>query len=90
MGNAIKALSRPMQLDLCIWGQAYVWTWGATVGQSWRIFYDSNPTWSYITSIISINVQYLNYIDFYAHNDMDMMEIGECFECFLGRQTDGQ
>ena len=31
---------------------------------------------SYITSILVQNVQYLDYIDFYAHNDMDMMEIG--------------
>ena len=37
---------------------------------------DAGPTWSYIQSIISINVNYLKYIDFYAHNDMDMMEIG--------------
>jgi len=37
---------------------------------------DSSAEWSYITSIISTNVQYLSYVDFFAHNDMDMMEIG--------------
>lgn len=31
---------------------------------------------SFITSAITTNVQYLDYVDFYAHNDMDMMEIG--------------
>lgn len=35
-----------------------------------------SATWSYITSIIASNVQYLSYVGFYAHNDMDMMEIG--------------
>jgi alpha-galactosidase len=50
-----------------------VWTWGATVGQSWRMSGDSSATWSYITSIINQNVNYLDYIDFYGHNDMDMM-----------------
>ena len=35
-----------------------------------------SATWSYITSIMITNVQHLASIDFYAHNDMDMMEIG--------------
>ncbi|KAG9223651.1 hypothetical protein CCMSSC00406_0008534 [Pleurotus cornucopiae] len=34
------------------------------------------PTWSYITSIININIAHLSSINFFAHNDMDMMEIG--------------
>jgi hypothetical protein len=32
--------------------------------------------WSYIKSIIAINVQHLSSIDFFSHNDMDMMEVG--------------
>lgn len=76
MGDALKAQSNPIQFSLCIWGAANVWTWGATVGQSWRMSGDSSATWSYITSIISSNVLYLDYVTFYAHNDMDMMEIG--------------
>lgn len=39
-------------------------------------FYRS-PTWSYITSIINTNVAHISSIKFGAHNDMDMMEIGE-------------
>ena len=35
-----------------------------------------SATWSYISNIIAINVQYLSSIGFYSHNDMDMMEIG--------------
>ncbi|ETW80921.1 glycoside hydrolase family 27 protein [Heterobasidion irregulare TC 32-1] len=68
--------TNPVQFDLCIWGTANVWEWGARVGHSWRMSGDSSATWSYITSIMTTNVQYLSSIDFYAHNDMDMMEIG--------------
>jgi len=29
--GALAQVSRPIQLDICIWGQADVWTWGARV-----------------------------------------------------------
>lgn len=35
-----------------------------------------SATWSYITSIITTNVAHLSAVNFYSHNDMDMMEIG--------------
>ncbi|OCH95116.1 glycoside hydrolase [Obba rivulosa] len=76
MGAALAAQSNPIQFNLCIWGDANVWQWGARVGHSWRMSGDSTASWSYITSIISTNAQYLSYVDFWAHNDMDMMEIG--------------
>lgn len=76
MTAALAAQSRPVQFNLCIWGTANVWDWGARVGHSWRMSGDAGPTWSYIMSIISINVQHLSSIDFFSHNDMDMMEIG--------------
>ncbi|GLB37677.1 putative melibiase [Lyophyllum shimeji] len=76
MGDALAAQSRPIQYEICIWGQANVWTWGARVGHSWRMSGDASPSWSYITSIIKTNVAHLNYTNFWAHNDMDMMEIG--------------
>jgi alpha-galactosidase len=37
---------------------------------------DASATWSFISSSIATNAQYLSYVNFYAHNDMDMMEIG--------------
>ncbi|KAH9054275.1 glycoside hydrolase [Lactarius vividus] len=76
MGAAIANNDPPMQYDLCIWGDAHVWTWGARVGHSWRMAGDSTPTWEYIKSIMSINVPHLSSVDFFSHNDMDMMEIG--------------
>jgi hypothetical protein len=35
-----------------------------------------SSTWDYIKSIISKNVDHLSSVNFFAHNDMDMMEIG--------------
>ncbi|THU95340.1 glycoside hydrolase [Dendrothele bispora CBS 962.96] len=76
MGAALAKQSRPIQYDLCLWGLANVWTWGARVGHSWRMSFDSSSTWSYIADIMSINVAHLSAVDFFSHNDMDMMEIG--------------
>jgi len=76
MAGALAAQSRPIQLDICIWGTARVWEWGARVGHSWRMSGDSSPTWEYIMRIIKDNVAHLSSIGFFGHNDMDMMEIG--------------
>ncbi|KAI0369678.1 glycoside hydrolase [Pilatotrama ljubarskyi] len=76
MTAALNETGRPFQFNLCIWGAANVWDWGARVGHSWRMSGDSSASWSYITSIIATNVQHLTSVDFYSHNDMDMMEIG--------------
>ncbi|KAG9094800.1 hypothetical protein FRC06_010474, partial [Ceratobasidium sp. 370] len=73
--NAVVPI-RPIEYSICIWGTSKVWTWGARVGHSWRMYWDSGPSWGYIMSVIKQNVQYLRYVDFWAHNDMDMMEIG--------------
>ncbi|KAF9482231.1 glycoside hydrolase [Pholiota conissans] len=76
MTAALATVSRPIQFSLCIWGTAHVWDWGARVGHSWRMSGDANPSWGYITGIITTNVAHLSSINFFSHNDMDMMEIG--------------
>jgi alpha-galactosidase len=76
MTAALDGTSRPIQFELCIWGQANVWEWGSRVGHSWRIGGDANASWAYITSVLENNVNILSSINFYSHNDMDMMEIG--------------
>jgi len=76
MANALAAQSRPMEFSLCIWGRANVWEWGGRVGHSWRMFEDSQAIWYYIMSITQTNLQFLDYVDFYSHNDMDLLEIG--------------
>ncbi|KAH9484982.1 putative alpha-galactosidase B [Psilocybe cubensis] len=76
MGAALATVSRPIQFELCIWGDANVWTWGSRVGHSWRMSGDATATWSYISNIININAAHLSSVNFFSHNDMDMMEIG--------------
>lgn len=76
MGSALAAQPRPVQFNLCIWGNADVFDWGARVGHSWRISGDVSPDWGDIANIIAINAQHLSSVNFFAHNDMDMMEIG--------------
>lgn len=76
MGEALVIQPRPIEFSLCIWGEANVWEWGSRVGHSWRILGDSQPTWDYIIHVMRVNVEILDHVDFYSHNDMDMMEIG--------------
>ncbi|KAF5322055.1 hypothetical protein D9619_001326 [Psilocybe cf. subviscida] len=76
MTNALSKVSHPIHFSLCIWGTANVWDWGARVGHSWRMSGDATPQWSFITEVININVAHLSSINFFSHNDMDMMEIG--------------
>ncbi|KAI0690524.1 glycoside hydrolase superfamily [Cytidiella melzeri] len=76
MGAALAGQTQPIQFSVCIWGNADVFEWGARVGHSWRISGDVSAVWSSITSIISTNVANLGSINFFGHNDMDMMEIG--------------
>lgn len=75
MGGALATQPNPIQFDLCVWGNYEVWTWGAKVGHSWRMASDASASWSFITDIITQNVLYLSYVDFFAHNDMDMVSL---------------
>ncbi|KAI5997493.1 glycoside hydrolase family 27 protein [Pisolithus albus] len=81
MANAIADLSQstgkpPLILSLCEWGREQVWLWGRRYGQSWRTTDDITPTWFSVAGIINQNSFYSWASDFYGHNDMDMLEIG--------------
>ncbi|KAI6137301.1 glycoside hydrolase superfamily [Pisolithus sp. B1] len=81
MANAISDLSQstgkpPLILSLCEWGREQVWLWGKRYGQSWRTTDDISPSWLSVASIINQNSFYSWASDFYGHNDMDMLEIG--------------
>ncbi|KAI0766513.1 glycoside hydrolase [Irpex lacteus] len=76
MGAALAAQSHPIQYNLCIWGAAQVFDWGARVGHSWRMSGDVGASWGSLAGIINSNAAQLKSVDFYGRNDMDMMEIG--------------
>ncbi|KAK4238541.1 putative alpha-galactosidase B [Achaetomium macrosporum] len=81
MSNAIRARaqktrSAPVQLALCEWGWQQPWIWARRLGQSWRITGDIRPWWSSLASIINQASFIASATDFYGHNDMDILEVG--------------
>ncbi|KAJ8456849.1 hypothetical protein ONZ45_g18557 [Pleurotus djamor] len=81
MAEAIQALAKesgqpPMIFSLCQWGKAQPWLWAKRFGQSWRTTGDIEPRWDSITDIINQNSFIAWASDFYGHNDLDMLEVG--------------
>jgi alpha-galactosidase len=64
------------EFALCEWGWQQPWIWGRTLAQAWRIDGDIKPYWSALAAIIDqASFQYWAN-DFYSHNDMDILEVG--------------
>jgi alpha-galactosidase len=62
--------------SLCEWGWQAPWVWAKRLGHSWRINGDIKPWWESLAAIIdNASFQYWAS-DFYGHNDMDMLEVG--------------
>jgi len=66
----------PFLFSLCQWGWEQVWLWGSTLGQSWRIQGDIETNWASLASIINFNSFITQATDFFGHNDMDMLQLG--------------
>ncbi|MCJ1312998.1 hypothetical protein MMC25_006674 [Agyrium rufum] len=76
MSNALLSSGRTILYSLCNWGGDAVWTWGGTVGNSWRVGGDITNGWSSIASIAASNAALTQYAAPGGFNDFDMMEIG--------------
>ncbi|KAL2017770.1 hypothetical protein VTK56DRAFT_1688 [Thermocarpiscus australiensis] len=74
--HAKKTKSKPFQLALCEWGWQQPWIWAGRLGQSWRIGGDIRPWWSSLASIINQASFIATATQFYARNDLDMLEVG--------------
>jgi alpha-galactosidase len=74
--RAKKTKSQPVQLALCEWGWQQPWIWAGRLGQSWRISGDIRPWWSALASIINRASFIASETHFYAHNDLDILEVG--------------
>ncbi|KAK4109354.1 glycoside hydrolase family 27 protein [Canariomyces notabilis] len=74
--RAEKTKTRPFQLALCEWGWQQPWIWGHRLGQSWRTGGDIRPWWSALASILNQASFIASATNFYAHNDFDMLEVG--------------
>lgn len=67
---------QPFWFSLCEWGWQEPWIWGRRLGQSWRINGDIKPWWSAIALILELASQHYWASNFYGHNDLDMLEVG--------------
>jgi len=81
MADAISAVQKkkggnPLVFSLCEWGWSQVWLWGKTMGQSWRITGDIAPQWDSLAAIIDTQSFIASSTDFFGHNDMDMLQLG--------------
>jgi alpha-galactosidase len=76
MREALLAQNRTILFSLCNGGQAEVSTWASATGNSWRMSGDITPNWSRILYILNENSFLLNSVNFWGHNDADMLEVG--------------
>lgn len=76
MRDALLQQNRTILYSLCEWGLAHVEKWGNATAESWRMSGDITPDWPRIATILNENSFLTQYINFFGHPDMDMLEIG--------------
>lgn len=76
MRDALASSGRTILYAMCNWGQNSVWTWGASVGNSWRVGGDITDAWSSVASIAASNAGIASYAGPGGFNDFDMLEVG--------------
>jgi alpha-galactosidase len=76
MRDALLSQTRTILFSLCNGGQAEVRSWGNSTGNSWRISGDITASWPRIVEILNLNSFQLDTVDFWGHNDADMLEVG--------------
>ncbi|KAH8742296.1 glycoside hydrolase superfamily [Diaporthe sp. PMI_573] len=84
MRDVLKSTGRPLLFSLCNWGRDSVWTWGNSVGQSWRMSVDNWGGWADVVRIASSAAPIASYSQPSGFNDLDMMIIGN------GKLTDAE
>ncbi|TFY53425.1 hypothetical protein EVJ58_g9460 [Rhodofomes roseus] len=81
MADAIENLAKstgrpPILFSLCQWGEEQPWLWAKKISQSWRTTEDIGANWGSVMDILNRNSFITWANDFYSHNDMDMLEVG--------------
>jgi alpha-galactosidase len=78
MRDALAAVksTKNIYFNLCQWGRDSVWTWGAQVGNSWRMSGDNWQDWASIQRIGSSAQGLAKYAGPGGFNDLDMLIIG--------------
>lgn len=81
MTDAIEELAKtsgkpPLVFSLCEWGEEQPWLWARKFGQSWRTTGDIGANWKSVMDILNQNSFITWASDFYGHNDLDILEVG--------------
>ena len=76
MRDALAATGRPIVYSLCEWGLSEPWTWGRSVGNSWRTTKDIKDSYASMLAIFRTNVRLSAFAGPGGWNDPDMLEIG--------------
>jgi alpha-galactosidase len=73
MGKALNESGRAIFFSIRNWGQEQVWTWGATIGNSWRTTGDISAKWDSFVKILDQQVGLEKYSGPGGWNDPDML-----------------
>jgi alpha-galactosidase len=75
MRNALSSVSgtKKIYYNLCQWGRDSVWTWGNSVGNSWRMSADNWQDWASVQRIGSAAAGISQYSGPGGFNDLDML-----------------
>jgi alpha-galactosidase len=73
MRDALLKTGSPILYSMCQWGGDSVWTWGAGVGNSWRIDGDISASWAVVAGIAAQAAGIAQFAAPGGFNDMDMM-----------------
>lgn len=65
--------TKNIMYNLCQWGRDSVWTWGKSVGNSWRIEGDNWQDWASVQRIGSTAARVYQYSGPGGFNDLDML-----------------
>jgi hypothetical protein len=83
--DALNATGRPILFSLCVWGVDQPWLWGPEVGNTWRIYEDSdmcdhtpgfdNGCWSHVMKIADAAVGLGRHAGPGGFNDLDILGV---------------
>ncbi|KAM9996955.1 hypothetical protein ACTFIZ_001902 [Dictyostelium cf. discoideum] len=76
MSEALNATGRPMFFSLCDWGYENPWTFGMSVGNSWRTTPDIKDNWDSMLSNLMAQAPITSFSGIGGFNDPDMMMVG--------------
>lgn len=76
MSDALDSQDRVILLSICDWGFADVFEWGNDTAISWRASGDIQKDWGRIMVNLNMNSFKMNSVNFWSHNDGDLLEVG--------------